>query len=65
MIIKKAWVNYLQEWPEVPKSIANAEGFGDKYTVKITKDGQIEVTPVKAKISEEEANKGEVVPVND
>lgn len=63
---KSAWTKYLQEWPEVPKSIATALG-QNAYTVTIKKDGQITVTPVKAKISEgtdDGTGKGEIVPVN-
>lgn len=56
---EKAWTKYLQEWPEVPKSIATALS-QNAYTVTIEKDGQITVTPVKAKINEN----GEIVPVN-
>lgn len=56
---KKAWTKYLQEWPEVPKSIATALS-QNAYTVTIEKTGQITVTPVKAKINEN----GEIVPVN-
>lgn len=55
----EAWVNYLQEWPKLPDSIKNAlQKSGYKVTIK--KDGQITVTPVKAKINEN----GEIVPVN-
>lgn len=36
------WVNYLQEWPEVPDGIGHDT---EDYTVTISSDGTITVTP--------------------
>ena len=38
---KNKWALYIQEWPSIPKGVE-----GDKYEVKIYKNGNIEVTPI-------------------
>ncbi len=53
-----SWTKYLQEWPEVPKSVASALGEEgkkkDTYTVEIEDNGTIKVEPGKAKIEDGE-----------
>lgn len=36
---------YIQDWPKVPKLVAEAEGGSEKYTVSIADDGGVIVDP--------------------